>query len=147
MNRWADDPAVRSRRLARARRWAWIWGAFLLALTSWPSPPTVPVLSDIPSIDKIVHSILYGVEGWLLLQAIRWPGRPGPTLSRALCVIGALAVFGTADETHQAFIPGRSMEGRDAVMDTVGAAAGTSAAWIGRRRRNVGVDSRGSGEG
>jgi VanZ family protein len=55
-------------------------------------------------------------------------------------------MFGTADETHQAFIPGRSMEGRDAVMDTVGAAAGTAAAWI-RRRRKSGSGSSEGGTG
>jgi VanZ family protein len=121
-----------------ARRATLAWSLFLLALTSWPSPPSVPVLSDIPSIDKVVHGLLYGVEGWLLLRAIRWPGLPGATLGRALCVVGALAVFGTADETHQAFIPGRSMEGRDALMDTVGAAVGTAAAWAGKKRKGLG---------
>ncbi|MGE5276160.1 MAG: VanZ family protein [Acidobacteriota bacterium] len=119
------------------RRGALLWGAFLLALTSWPSPPSVPVLSGIPSFDKIVHGLLYGVEGFLLLRAIRWPGRPGFTLLRALAVTGALAVFGTADETHQAFIPGRSMEGLDAAMDTAGAALGTlAAARVAGRRRD-----------
>jgi len=122
---------------AAFRRGALLWGAFLLALTSWPSPPSVPVLSGIPSFDKIVHGLLYGVEGFLLLRAIRWPGRPGFTLLRALAVTGALAVFGTADETHQAFIPGRSMEGLDATMDTAGAALGTlMAGWVGGRRRD-----------
>ena len=130
----ADEPIERSARLARARRAAFLWALFLLALTSWPSPPTVPVLSDIPSIDKVVHALLYGVQGFLLFHAIRWPGLPGPTFGRALCVVGALAVFGTADETHQAFIPGRSMEGRDALMDTAGAAVGMGAVWVVGRR-------------
>ncbi|MGH9368009.1 MAG: VanZ family protein [Thermoanaerobaculia bacterium] len=126
----------RSARLAPTRRAAWLWGLFLLALTSWPSPPQVPVLSGIPSIDKVVHSLLYGVFALLLFRAVRWPGRPGLTLSRALAVVGALAVFGTADETHQAFIPGRSMEGRDALMDTAGSAVGALLArWRGRRRK------------
>jgi len=95
----------------------------------------VPVLSSIPSFDKYVHGTLYGVEAFLLLFAVRWPGRPGFTLLRALAVTGALAAFGTADETHQAFIPGRSMEGMDCVMDTVGAAVGTLAAGVWERRR------------
>ncbi len=111
-----------------ARRLAFLWALFLLALTSWPSPPRVPVLSGIPSIDKVVHSLLYGVFAILVYRAVRWPGRPGWTVTRALSVVGALAVFGTADETHQAFIPGRSMEGRDALMDTAGAAVGCLAA-------------------
>ena len=122
---------------SEARRAAFLWALLLLSLTSWPRPPSVPILSGIPSIDKIVHGLLYGVEAWFLLRAIRWPGLPGPTLSRAICVVGVLALFGVADETHQAFIPGRSMEGRDALMDTAGAAVGAAAAWVGRRRGQV----------
>jgi len=88
----------------------------------------VPVLSAIPSFDKMVHGSLYGVEGFLLYLAIRWPGRQGFSLLRALTVAGALAIFGTADETHQAFIPGRSMEAMDAVADGTAAALGALAA-------------------
>lgn len=96
-----------------------VWGLFLLALTSWPSPPEVPVVSSIPDFDKLVHSFLYGVEGFLLYFAVAWkePRRP---LLRALAIGGVLAVWGTLDEIHQAFIPGRFMEGMDAVVDTVG---------------------------
>jgi len=121
--------------LRPARRAALIWALFLLALTSWPRPPSVPILSDIPSFDKVIHGLLYGVQGWLLYRAIRWPGGPGSGLGRVLCVVGALAAFGTLDETHQAFIPGRSMEGRDALMDTAGAALGAWAAAEAARRR------------
>ena len=120
-----------------ARRAAIAWGAVLLVLTSWPSPPSVPVLGGIPSFDKIVHGLLYGVEAWLLLGAIRWPGRPGKSLLRALTVVGALAVFGTADETHQAWIPGRSMDPMDAAMDTAGAAVGAAAASLIEPRRRA----------
>jgi VanZ family protein len=137
IRRSADEPVSRS----AARRAASLWAFFLLALTSWPSPPEVPVLSGLPSIDKVVHSLLYGVFGWLVFRAVRWPGRPGFTCSRALAIVGALAVFGVADETHQAFIPGRSMEGRDAVMDVAGAALGTLVAgWTERRRKRAAAD-------
>jgi VanZ family protein len=120
-----------------ARKAAGLWGLFLLGLTSWPSPPRVPVVSDIPSIDKVVHGLLYGVFAVLLFRAVRWPGRPGLTMSRALAVVGALAVFGTADETHQAFIPGRSMEAQDAMMDTAGAAVGLAALEAWRKGRGL----------
>jgi VanZ family protein len=75
------------------------------------------------------------VEAILLLYAIRWPGRAGFTLLRALAVTGALAAFGTADETHQAFIPGRSMDPLDCAMDTAGAAGGTLVAGVWERRK------------
>ena len=111
------------------------WGLFLLALTSWPSPPSVPLVSSLPDFDKLVHSLLYGVEGFLLYRAVRWPGVSGLSALRVLAVAGAIAVWGTLDEVHQAFIPGRSMEGRDAIMDTCGAALGAFlAAWWAARR-------------
>jgi VanZ family protein len=123
--------------IRRARGLAVAWGLVLLALTSWPSPPDVPVVSEIPNFDKVVHAVLYGVEGFLLFFAIRWPARrPSPWLA-ALVVGGALAVWGTLDELHQAWIPGRSMEAGDALTDaTAGLAGGLAAAlWLERRAK------------
>jgi VanZ family protein len=105
--------------LRRARRAAVVWGLFLLALTSWPSPPELPSAWTFPNIDKVVHGLLYGVEGFFLYFAIAWP-QPRRRLPRALAVAGIVAVWGTLDEIHQAFIPGRFMEGMDAVLDTFG---------------------------
>ncbi len=105
--------------LRRARRAAVVWGIFLLALTSWPSPPELPSAWAIPNLDKLVHGLLYGIEGFFLYFAVAWP-MPGRTFLKALAVAGMLAVWGTLDEIHQAFIPGRFMEGMDAVIDTVG---------------------------
>ena len=119
----------------RARYAAIAWGIFLLALTSWPSPPEVPAVSWIPSFDKIVHAFLYGVEGFLLYRAVAWSGRARFSWLRVLAIGGALAVWGTIDEIHQAWIPGRSMEGLDAMADTVGGLLGAGAAWMTRGKR------------
>lgn len=108
----------------RARRAAIAWGVFLLALTSWPSPPEVPMVSWIPSVDKLVHGLLYAVEGFLIYFAVAWPGPPRFAWRRALAVAGILAVWGTLDEIHQAFIPGRAMEAMDALVDAAGGFAG-----------------------
>ena len=107
-----------------ARRAALIWGLFLLALTSWPSPPEVAIVSSIPNFDKLVHAVLYGVEGFLLYFAVRWPGPRRFSWLRALVIGGALAVWGTLDELHQAWIPGRSMEAGDALTDAAAGFAG-----------------------
>jgi VanZ family protein len=105
--------------LRRARIATACWAVFMLALTSWPSPPEVPVVSSIPDFDKVVHALLYGVLGFLASFAVAWsPGKRRP-LARAFFVAGAVAVWGTLDEIHQAWIPGRSMEVADAVTDTV----------------------------
>lgn len=107
-----------------ARRAALIWGLFLLALTSWPSPPEVAIVSSIPNFDKLVHAVLYGVEGFLLYFAVRWPGPRRFSWLRALVIGGSLAVWGTLDELHQAWIPGRSMEAGDALTDAAAGFAG-----------------------
>ena len=124
-------------RLASARRAALVWGLFLFGLTSWPEPPQVPVASTIPNFDKLVHLTLYGVEAFLIYRAVRWPGRSRFSFLRALTIVGAMAVWGVADETHQAWIPGRSMEGRDVVADVVGATAGAVVASAASSRRGA----------
>jgi VanZ family protein len=116
----------------RARRWAVAWGLFLLALTSWPSPPEVPVVSQIPDFDKMVHFGLYGVEGFLLYFAVVWPDRRFSWL-RVATIAAAVAVWGMLDEVHQAFIPGRFMEGADVMGDLAGGTLGAIvASWVSR---------------
>ena len=123
---------------AGRRRAVWAalgWGVFLLTLTSWPSPPEVPVVSGIPNFDKLVHTFLYGVEGFLLCRAVAWPEASRSAWLRALAVAGVIAVWATLDETHQFWIPGRSMEGLDAVADIAGGFTGALvSAGLGLRR-------------
>ncbi|MEO8190984.1 MAG: VanZ family protein [Acidobacteriota bacterium] len=107
---------------------AFAWGVFLLTLTSWPSPPEVPLAAGIPNFDKIVHFGLYAVAGFLLYLAVRWPGREGFSLARVLAIVGTMAALGTVDEVHQTWIPGRSCDPADALFDSIGACAGAIAA-------------------
>ena len=116
--------------MKRSRIHALAWAAFLFTLTSWPSPPRVPIVSGIPNFDKLVHFTLYGVQAWLLYRAVRWPGRSGFSLARVLAIVGVMALWGAADETHQTWIPGRAMEGDDVMADVAGAAAGAVAASV-----------------
>jgi VanZ family protein len=96
-----------------------------LTLTSWPSPPEVPSLSAIHGLDKLVHVGLYAVEAFLLFRAVAWPGRRDVfSLLRVAAIVGTMAVWGTADEIHQFWIPGRFMEAGDVVADVAGAAIG-----------------------
>jgi len=125
-------------RLGRARVAALAWGVFLFTLTSWPKPPEVPILSGIPNFDKIVQFGLYAVESFCLYFAIRWPGRAGFSLLRVLALTGTMAVWGTADEVHQTWIPGRSCDPEDAMADTTGGAVGALAASILSGKKRVG---------
>jgi VanZ family protein len=111
------------------------WGVFLFTLTSWPSPPRLPFVAGIPNSDKLVHFTLYAVEACLIYRSVKWAGRPRFSLARALAIVGAMAVWGIADETHQKWIPGRSMEGGDVAADVAGAAAGAvGASGMSRKR-------------
>jgi VanZ family protein len=85
-------------------------------------------VAGIPNSDRVGHFTLYAVEAWLLYRSVRWPGKPRFSPARALAIVGAMAVWGVADETHQKWIPGRSMEGGDVAADVAGAAAGAVAA-------------------
>ena len=114
-----------------ARRWLppALWAAFILVLTSIPSPPETP--GGIPHLDKLVHFALYAGLGWLSTRALRTP-RP-MTLVTLLVV---LVVFAAFDEWHQRFIPGRFPEFADWIADVCGATLGAVAyaALFGRRR-------------
>jgi VanZ family protein len=98
----------------------------------------VPLVGGIPNFDKLVHLALYGVEAFLLSFAIRWPGREGFSIARTAALVGLMAVWGVVDETHQSWIPGRSMDAGDVAADVSGAALGalTGSALSGRRRRD-----------
>jgi len=115
---------VPAKRLRRARIAALVWGVFLLSLTSYPSPPAIPVIGWIPSIDKFIHFCLYGIEAFFFYFALRWPGRPRFAMGRVLALTGLMAVWAVADETHQHWIPGRSMEGGDVIGDVSGSLVG-----------------------
>lgn len=94
------------------------------------------LVSGIPHFDKLVHLGLYAMQGLFLYRAVAWPGRAVFSLLRVLAVTGTMAVWGAADELHQHWIPGRSMDGDDVASDVTGAAVGAlvASAMSGRAR-------------
>lgn len=87
---------------------------------------------------KSAHALEYFVLGILLLNAIRqfWPKKfkNGWAKYWYLAVIGAF-LYSVTDEMHQAFVPGRSCELRDIIIDTVAACVGVGVAMLIRRWR------------
>lgn len=106
-----------------------LWAALILILTSIPSPPTAP--GGVPHLDKVVHFLLYGGLGWLVVRALRT--RRPKALVIALLV---LAVFAALDEWHQQFFA-RDPAILDWIADVVGASAGMLAALRVRRMERV----------
>jgi VanZ family protein len=101
----------------------------------------VPIVREIPNFDKLVHFGLYAVESFFLFLSVRWPGRPRFSWARVFALVGAMAVWGVADEVHQTWIPGRSCEAGDVGADVAGATAGAlvASALFARRQGEAGT--------
>lgn len=69
------------------------------------------------SLDKFVHAAEFGLFGILLFRAFRFPG---PIWKPYLVTLLIGIPYAALDEIHQLFVPGRSCDVYDFVMDTAG---------------------------
>lgn len=88
---------------------------------------------------KSAHFIAYLLLGALSLNALRRSGIAGwRSFALALCLS---VLYAVSDEIHQLFIPGRSGEARDVLIDSIGAATGLILIWLASKlpifRKNV----------
>src|SRR5699024_9669514 len=77
-------------------------------------------------IRKSAHFTAYLLLGMLVLHALRKPSRKGCTVAFLISLLYAIS-----DEFHQLFVPGRSGEIRDVVIDSMGAATGIGVYMLG----------------
>lgn len=92
-----------------------LWAALIFYLSSRSSVP----LPGVEGADKVAHFGAYLVLGFFLA----FGNARGPRLpSVAPLLLGWL--YGAADEIHQYFVPGRSVDIRDWVADALGVTAG-----------------------
>lgn len=96
------------------------------------SRPNVRLPVVFPLIDKILHLILFTGFGLVLAYGVMKTVRRRNGLAAALALGAILAVL---DEIHQMFVPGRSAEILDALVDIIGAAAGWGIARMIARNR------------
>lgn len=73
---------------------------------------------------KSAHLMAYFILGMLVLHALR--SIIMTSWKRLLIAFLLCVLYATSDEIHQLFIPGRSGEVRDVVIDSIGAAGGIS---------------------
>ena len=90
---------------------------------------------------KGAHFLEYLVLGISLFWTVRdlriKHGRvPDGLAGRAVLVPWVVGVlYAVTDEVHQYFVPGRSCELRDVLIDACGVAAGVAVVWVWRRRK------------
>jgi VanZ family protein len=96
-----------------------VWLTLLITLTSIPNPDFG---EGFPGMDKFAHFGFYGVAGFLCTLWRRESG--GDRAGAILCAIAFVAFLGAADEIHQRWIPGRSMDLLDWAADIAGGVAG-----------------------
>lgn len=102
-----------------------VWAAAVFALSAVPGRAVPHV--GLPSADKVIHALIYGLGAWLALRG-RFGRRPWLTAWLAV------AAYGVTDEWHQRFVPGRTCDVRDWVADACGAAIALTLAEVMRRR-------------
>lgn len=82
---------------------------------------------------SLAHVVTYGILAALLLGALR---ASGSSVRASLAGAVMLAVlYGVSDEVHQAFVPDRTGQVGDVLLDAVGAALGAGAGVLLLRRR------------
>ena len=95
------------------------WAVAILVATSIPGS-NLP--RAFPGVDKLVHLALYAPLGVLVARALR--GRAPAPRRTVVAWAGAFALFAAADEWHQDFIPGRSSDRIDWLVDVVASTTG-----------------------
>lgn len=99
------------------------WTAWILYLNSQPLSAfknyTFKWYHLIPHFDKLVHFAMYGIMTALFWNAVlRLGKRELPAVRRpVLFVLFIPALVGTVDELHQLFVPGRSADAFDLLVD------------------------------
>ncbi len=111
-------PPLRLERLNFFRVFWWVlflsYAGLIFWLSDSPLPPGVPFI-ELPGADRLYHFFEYGLLSFLGLQAFL------PTTRRQLLGVLMLCwLYGLSDEIHQAWVPGRSTDGLDWLMDGLG---------------------------
>ena len=91
-----------------------------------------PALSD-----KVLHLGAYALLGATLLHAFSDGRVERVTGARVLAAILAAFVYGLSDEFHQSFVPGRTPDAMDLVMDVIGAALGAGIVWLVTKKLSI----------
>ena len=119
---------------------ALLWAGVIYYASSIPGarlPRIVIALND-----KVLHTGTFFVLGLFLARALTPRSSKSGENSRifAFRLIVAtilVALYGALDEMHQAFVPGRTVDIKDAAADAIGGILAALLAWFWHRRRSA----------
>ncbi len=105
-------------------RFLFLWGppiALMTAIFGVSGMPNAPLPGAVP--DHAAHFAAYAVLSALFVRALAGGRWEGLTWGRAARAWGLSVLYGTSDELHQWFVPGRFASVDDVLADALGAAA------------------------
>jgi len=104
------------------------WMTMIFAISTISNIEQPGGLGGVPNIDKFEHMGLYFVLAAFISMALRehgllkdprWTGTQAPWTT-ALLAFTASTLYGLTDELHQFFVPGRTSDVGDLLMDAIG---------------------------
>ena len=124
---YSNEPAVQSDRTSTS-----FIGSLLQTLDpSFDSLPEATKQSRVQSLQKVVRTLAHMAEFALLgVLVCAFVLTFSTRLRWLLCGLGFCAACGASDEIHQLFVPGRTFQWEDILVDTAGAAAGMTAFFL-----------------
>ena len=99
---------------------ALLWAVIIFIISSVPGT-RLPKLVHLVS-DKFIHASVFFIFGLLVYRALSSPARVPPRFEwwRLLTALIIVILYGFSDEFHQGFVPGRTVDLKDALADTAG---------------------------
>ena len=89
---------------------------------------------------KCCHLAEYAILAWLLRRAIRKPVKndPRPWLwAEAGLALAIVFLYSASDELHQVFVPSRTGQVSDVLVDTIGGAIGLLLLWLRKKFQKI----------
>jgi len=108
-----------------AGRWLPVagWMAFIYALSAQPSFPDLGLSDSAKDATEVaVHFGLYAMLGFLVSRTVALNG--DRSVARIAMVLAVCAAFALSDEWHQSFVPNRTADVVDWIVDLAGAVTG-----------------------
>jgi VanZ family protein len=91
----------------------------------------VPVIRFPIQVDKVVHTVLFGILCFLAWRAFFFQPLFPRVREKAMTLAFVFScLYGISDELHQLFVPGRSADVYDAIADAAGALIVITILWL-----------------